>query len=313
MADGDLRVVLGAGPVGRALAGLLQEQGHAVRAVSRSGSADVASGAEVVQADIADPDDAVRACAGASVVYGCVGLDYTGWPKRWPPMMQGMLAGAAAARARFVFMDNLYMYGPVDEPMHEEMPLTDYGRKPSVRADLTRMWLHAHAAGRVQTASVRASDFYGPGVTQAALGDYSFGRIAQGKSAQMFGDVDLPHSFSYVPDIARALVSVGDAEDAMGQAWNVPTAPDRSVREVLAMFAAALGQDLKVQTMPGFMISALGLVNRNMGEVKEMLYQWQRPFHVDHGKFAARFWDDATPLEQGVAAAAGWYGARAAS
>ena len=312
MSEGDLRVVLGAGPVGRSLVGLLEDAGHAVRVVSRSGTADVSPGPEVVQADVADAEAVILACAGASIVYGCVGLDYTGWPKRWPPMMEGMLAGATAAGARFVFMDNLYVYGPVDGPMHEEMPLTEYGRKPATRADLTRMWQYAHAAGRLEAAAVRASDFYGPGVTQAVLGDYSFGRIVKGKSAQVFGDPDQPHSFSYVPDIARALVSVGDTEDAMGQAWNVPNAPDRTTREVLAMFAAAVGQDLKVQTMPGVLMSALGLLNRNLAEAKEMRYQWQRPFHVDHGKFAARFWDDATPLEQGVASTADWYRRRAA-
>ena len=66
------------------------------------------------------------------MVYGCVGLDYRGWPVRWPPLMAGMMAGAEAARARFIFMDNLYMYGPVDGPLTEDLPLTTYGKKPAV-------------------------------------------------------------------------------------------------------------------------------------------------------------------------------------
>ena len=89
------------------------------------------------------------------------------------------------------------------------------------------MWQHAHAQGRVEVAAVRASDFYGPGVENAALGDISFGRLARGASARVVGDPDQPHSFTYVPDVARALVSVAEADDAMGQAWNVPNAPDR--------------------------------------------------------------------------------------
>jgi nucleoside-diphosphate-sugar epimerase len=298
----DLSVVLGAGPVGRALTERLIDDGRAVRVVTRSGKADVANEVDVVAGDVADPNAAERACAGASVVYGCVGLDYAGWPEKWPPMMEGMLAGAASAGARFVFMDNCYMYGPVDVAMTEDLPLTDYGRKPATRSRLTEMWQAAHAAGRVEAASVRASDFYGPRVSASALGDISIGRIAKGKSAQVLGDPDLPHSFTYVPDIARALISVADADDAFGQAWNVPNAPDRTLRDILTLVAADLGRELSIRTMPNWMLSAVGVFNTNVRELKEMRYQWERPFHVDSSKFAARFWSDATSFEDGMAA-----------
>ena len=285
----DLSVVLGAGPVGRALTERLVDGGRAVRVVTRSGHAKVGDDLEVVAGDIANTGSAESICAGASVVYGCVGLDYAGWPEKWPPMMAGMLAGAESAGARFVFMDNCYMYGPVDVPMTEDLPLTDYGNKPATRSKLTRMWQEAHEAGRVQAASVRASDFYGPGVTASALGDTSIGRMAKGKSAQVFGDPDQPHSFTYVPDIARALISVADADDAFGQAWNVPNAPDRTVRDILTLVAEGLGRELKVQAMQRWLLSAVGVFNINVRELKEMLYQWERPFHVDSSKFSERF------------------------
>jgi nucleoside-diphosphate-sugar epimerase len=303
MAD-QLSVVLGAGPVGRSLASALHDDGRMVRMVTRSGHAHVAPAVEVMAGDVADLDAAVRACAGAETVYGCVGLDYTGWPEKWPPMMAGMLAGAEAAGAKFVFMDNCYMYGPVDQPMREDLPLTGYGRKPATRARITRMWQDAHETGRVQAASVRASDFYGPGVGNAALGDRSFGRIASGKSAQIVGDPDQPHSFTYVPDVARALITIADSSDGFGEAWNVPNAPDRTVRELLEMFAADVGQRLKVQTMPKLLVDVLGLFDANVREMKEMLYQWNGPFIVDSSKFADHFWADPTPFEDGIAATA---------
>ena len=299
-----LSVVLGFGPVGRSLTELLFAEGRPVRVVTRRGMVDAPDGVDVQAADVSDVEAATEACRGAAVVYSCVGLDYAGWPERWPPMMAGMLAGAEAARARFVFQDNCYMYGPVDVAMTEDLPLTNYGDKPATRAKLTRMWQEAHAAGRVEAASVRAADFYGPGVTQAALGERAFGRIAAGKSAQIVGDPDQPHSFAYVPDVARALVSVADADDAFGQAWNVPNAPDTTTRDLLAMFAAEARQDLKVQAMPTWLMPILGLFDANVRELKEMLYQWDRPFHVDSSKFGARFWSDATPFEEGIAATA---------
>lgn len=293
-------VVLGAGPVGVALIDRLVADGVETRVVTRSGQATVPTGVEVVAADVSDSARAIKACKDSRIVYSCVGLSYQGWPEKWPPMMAGMLDGAEAAGARFVFMDNCYMYGPVTVPMTEDLPLTSYGNKPATRAKITRMWQQAHESGRVEAASVRASDFYGPGVSLAALGDLSIGRMAKGKSAQVVGDVDHPHSFAYVPDIARALVSVGDADDAMGQAWNVPNAPDMTVRQILQMFADEFGTPLKIQTMPKPLMSVLGLFNADVRELKEMLYQWQRPFHVDATKFSTRFWSDPTPWDQGI-------------
>ncbi len=140
----DLHVVLGAGPVGRAVTAQLAEHQRRTRIVTRSGRASGSPDAEIVVADVSDPEAAAEACAGAAVVYGCVGLDYKRWPEVWPPMMAGMLAGAASAGAPFVFMDNCYMYGPHDGPMSEDLPLTSYGRKPATRSELTRMWLDAH-------------------------------------------------------------------------------------------------------------------------------------------------------------------------
>lgn len=203
------------------------------------------------------------------------------------------------------------MYGPTSAVVSEALPLTSHGRKPTTRARITRMWRTAHESGRLQVVAVRASDFYGPGVTRSAFGEQSFGRIIQGRGAQCLGDVDRVHSVSYVPDVARALLTLGEADDAaMGQAWHVPNAPDRTVRELLQLFADAAGKTLTVAAISRFQLRLGGLVNADMRELREMLYLWDRPFRVDASKFAGRFWSDATSFEDGMRATAEWYCAR---
>lgn len=308
MTEKKMNVVLGAGPVGRALVGLMHGKGMPMRVVTKSGKADVPAGIDVVAADLSVAEEAVRACNGAKVVYSCVGIGYRGWPGRWPPLMNGMLAGAGAAGARFVFTDNLYMYGPQQGLLKEDTPLTDYGCKPATRAAITRMWQAAHTEGHVQAAAVRASDFYGPSVQHASLGNATFARIMQGMGALCIGNVDQPHSFTYVPDIARALLTVGEAEeDSYGRAWHVPNAPDHTMREILTMFAEAAGKELKITTLPRWLHAIVGKFDEDMRELREMRYQWERPFCVDSSQFTASFGITATPFEEGIARSIEWY------
>lgn len=307
-ANKDLNVVLGAGPVGLTLARQLAADGKPVRVVTRSSEPPLPAGAVLVHAAVNQRDEAIRACAGAGVVYGCVGGDYRDWKDRWPPLMEAMLHGAGSAGARFVFMDNLYMYGPQDEPLREDMPLTAYGVKPVVRAQITRMWRAAHERGDVRAAAVRASDFYGPLVHNAALGDFVIGRAINGKSAQLVGDIDQPHALAYVPDIARALRTIGDAGDnAYGQAWHVPHAPPITMRRAATRVFELLGRKPKLLVAPSWMLAIAGLFDANMREMREMLYQWNHPWRVDHSKFAEAFWGDFTPLEDGLHETVEWW------
>ena len=116
---------------------------------------------------------------------------------------------------------------------------------------------------------------------------------------------DTPHDFAYVPDIARAVLSLLDSpDDAYGQAWNIPCAPTRTPREILALGAAAIGVKPKVQAIPLGLLPALGLAVPFLREVAEMRFLFDRPYRVDARKFEGRFWSDVTPFEVGAAATA---------
>ena len=295
--------ILGFGPVGRATAELLTQHGRAIRVVQRTRPKDLAPATAFRSADVLDLDALKAALAGARQIVVALGFPYVSklWRDVWPRAMSNVLAVAKQTGARVVFVDNLYMAGPQSAPLVETMPLTDFGVKPAVRSEVTRMW----QASGVRVAALRAPDFYGPGVGNSHLGDLAFGALAKGKGAQFVVSVDQPHDVAYVPDFARGVVSLLDApDDAFGQAWNLPCAPTRTLREIFALGAAALGRPAKMTVLPRWSLAPLGLFMPILGEMREMQFQWDRPYRVDSSKFAKRFWSDATPFEIGAPAAA---------
>jgi nucleoside-diphosphate-sugar epimerase len=303
--------IIGYGPVGRDTAALLVKRGDALRIVQRSKPPALPDGCTFLSADSTDREATIQACAGVDTVVCCLGFPYdsTLWKRVWPVAMANILEGCAASGARLVFCDNLYMYGPQTKPLTEDMPLTTYGRKPAIRAEITRMWLAAHQAGRVRTVAVRAPDFYGPGVPTSVLGAFGVARLLNGQPALMPYPIDQPHDYNYVPDFARALVSLVDApDDAYGQAWHVPSAqPTRTLRDILTIAAGLIGVAPRITVLPQFLAPVIGLFAKEVGEIVEMRFQWDRPYIVDASKFAARFWSDPTPLEDGLRETIAYY------
>ena len=165
-------VVLGAaGGTGSAVVRDLAARGLRVRAVTRGGTADAPEGVEQVAADVGTTEGARRACEGAAVVYHCAQPPYTKWPELFPPMTQAILDGAAAAGAKLVFADNLYVYGPPDGPMTEHTPQRAHGKKGRTRIEMADALLRAHADGRLRVTIGRSSDYYGPRGTGSTAGD----------------------------------------------------------------------------------------------------------------------------------------------
>ena len=141
----------------------------------------------------------------------------------------------------------------------------------------------------------------------AALGDPTVGRLSRGKPAQAFGDPDQPHSFTYVPDIARALVTAGRQPSAWGRAWHVPSSQTLSTTEVVAMIGEIAGLPAKAQATPKLILRVLGRFDPEVRELLEMLYEFEEPFVVDGSALESAFGFQATPLPMALGATVDWY------
>jgi nucleoside-diphosphate-sugar epimerase len=304
----DLHVVFGTGAIGMALIEELAANGKRVRAVNRAGAADVPDGVEVVGGDATSEPFTKAASADAGIVYFCLNPPYTKWPELFPPMQAAVLEGAASAGAKLVALENLYMYGPTGgAPLTEDLPYDATGRKGSTRARMAQDLLEAHEAGTVRVAIARASDYFGPRGVLSTMGERVFYPALAGKRAQVIGDPDQPHTYSYIPDIAKGLAILGERDEADGKAWHLPNEPALTTRQFIEQVYAAAGTEAGIQAMPRLMVNLVGPFNGNVRELKEMLYEFEEPFVVDHSRFETAFGGYATPLADAIDATVAWY------
>jgi nucleoside-diphosphate-sugar epimerase len=312
MGDDRLHVVFGTGQVGQALVARLAAQGLPVRAVSRHRPPGLADGIDWHAADAADASAASDAAKGAAVVYQCLNAPYTQWPELFPPLQRGVLTAAERAGALLVSLENLYGYGPTGgKPMTEDLPLAATTVKGRTRAAMTGELLAAAAAGRVRVAIGRASDFFGAGVTEGStLGRRVFGNALAGQRADFIGNPLLPHTYSYVPDIAAALATLGTDPRALGRVWHLPGPPTVTTRAFVDLVAAEVGHPVAIRSLPQLAVRALGLVNPMMRALAEMAYEFDEPFILDTTRYQATFGPAGTPLAAAVAATVAWYRTR---
>jgi nucleoside-diphosphate-sugar epimerase len=214
----ELHIIFGTGPVGTTLADELLTQGKQVRLINRSGKGQVPVGAELVVGDASKLEVVQALCQGASVVYNCTHAPYHLWPETLPRLQENLIEGAASAGAKLVVIDTLYLYGETHgEPMTEAMPYAATSRKGRLRAELAWGYLQAHRVGKVRIAIGRAADFFGPRVLNSSLGQYVFPAALSGQPVVTLGNIDLAHSYSYMPDVAKGLAVLGEREEALGR------------------------------------------------------------------------------------------------
>jgi nucleoside-diphosphate-sugar epimerase len=300
-------VIFGTGPLGLAVARRLVSSGKGVRLVNRSGRAQGPPGAEVFAADATDPAAARRACEGAAVVFHCATHSYGQWDKVLPPIMNGIIEGAAAANAWVVYGDNLYAYGHVDGPIREDLPYRPVGPNTRARAEVATTLMNAHAAGKLRATIGRASDFYGPNARQSKAGDGIFARAIAGRPAQVIGNPDLPHTLTFIDDFAASLVTLSQQVKALGEVWHVPNAETVTTRRFVEMVFDQLHQPPRLRPAPTIVISLLALALPPMRGVKETMYQSQRPWVVDHSKYERAFGAQPTPHQSAIEATIAWF------
>ena len=302
-----VHVVTGAGPVGSTVAQQLADAGQHVRLLTRSGSGPVHPLIERRRVDVSQPSALREAFADAVAVHHCIhgsAYDARVWRAELPRAERAVLEAAGALGAVVVFPESLYSYGPVDGPMTEDLPRAATGGKLGVRTEL----LAQRDASATPTVSVAASDFYGPGVRNAHAGERLVPTVLGGRTMRVLGSLDQPHSFTYVPDLAAAMITAAGRQDLWNSFLHAPTAAPLTQRRLVEMVAAAGGVRVpRMSAIPAGVLGAAGLVSREMRELAETSYMFSRPFVLDSSASEERLGLSPTPVEAGLAETVAWW------
>ncbi|GAA1522287.1 NAD-dependent epimerase/dehydratase family protein [Dactylosporangium maewongense] len=289
-----MQVIVGAGAVGSIIAARLAEFGEPVKIVSRSGGGPAHPLIERVAADAADAAALRRIAAGATVIYNCVNPLYHAWTTDWPPINDALIRAAAANDAVLAITGNLYGYGPVTGPMTEDTPLAATGRKGRVRV---AMWRDALGAG-IRTFEARASDYISP---TSSIIEMALPAMRAGTTAWLPGALDVPHSYTYIGDVADTLISLATDERAWGRAWHVPSPPPMTGRSLLDTVARVAGLPApRLRSYPAAAVWAAGLTDKFAKEFREVRHQHVRPFVMDSSRVTATFGLTHTPVDEAV-------------
>ena len=296
-----LHTVLGAtGGAGRAIAEELIRQGHRVRSVNRSGSP-LPGATEVVTADVETADGAMTAVEGSDVVYLAAQPPYDKWEGRFPAMLRNVLDAVERHGAKLVMVDNLYMYGPGSSPMTEDTPMRADDKKGRVRIEMVEI-LDAAIARGVRVTSGRASDYFGPDSGNSTITALAIESVREGKAPKWMGRTDVAHSLAYLPDVARAYVTLGTDDRADGHHWVLPHIATVTGAEFLDAITTAAGLPASKGRISKPMLMMAAPFHAISRESLGIFYQWDQPFIADSGRFESTFGPfERTPLTEAVA------------
>ncbi len=305
-------LIVGSGPVGSTTALTLAEMGYRVRVLTRSKTGPSHPNIELVAGNAIEVDALLRNIDPAGAIVNAANPPYNRWAQDWPPMHASMTLAAERSGAFLVVMDNLYAFGKQTQmPMNELSPINPTGKKGRVRAEMATELLQLTESGKLRAAIVRASDFYGPGVTESAFGERFLTQLLNGKKVSFLGSLETRHSISYMPDVAKTIVAVITKENTAGKTWLVPNAPAVSQREIFEVFEQAIGVSGKVSTVPRAALRIGGIFNPILREFNEIWYQFAETWTTDSSR-SEEFLDiHPTPLEVGVEATINWWRERA--
>lgn len=307
MSSEPVTILGAAGPTGQHLAHLLLKRGRRVRVVGRSEkhllSVFKDAGAEIVTADLMDPEAAARVLEDSPLAFVCVGLPLSDIAA-YPMIIRAIARAAGRTGTRLVHVSNYWSYFPIDpevERLTEDHPRTGGPLIAQARREAEDV---LQAAG---ACVAQLSDFYGPGVgesiVQTALRD---SRRPGGLS--WMGTPLIERECCYVPDAMRIVADLADRPEAFGERWLIPGNGPASGRDLARMCEQRYRRGVAVKAAGPTTLWFLALFTRDLRDFLPLVPHYIEPLAFDTGKLTGLLGEqeDLTPFREAVWATLDW-------
>ncbi len=296
-------IILGAGgSIGTVLAKELIANNEKVKLVSRK--ANNFPPAENAIADLNNLLDVKNVVEENSMVYLLAGLKYDikVWQEHWMNIMHNTVEACKSKNAKLIFFDNVYMLGKVNGKMTEDSPINPQSKKGEVRAKLDEFLLSEIKNKNLNIIIARSADFYGPYAASSSIPNILvIDKLIKGQKPQWFVNANVKHSYTFTEDCGKALYLLSKDEKAFNQIWNLPTKSLAITgKEFIELAAKFAGASPKYFTLTKWMIKLYGLIDSNVKEIYEMLYQNEFDYLFDSTKFEKYFSFKPASYENGI-------------
>ncbi len=305
-------LALGAsGSFGGAVADELLRRGKRLRCLARdppklAARFGQARGIEILKGDAEDAAALQRAAEGCGVIVHSVNYPYHLWRAHMEPVTANVIAAARRAGASILFPGNVYGLGPPRAaPFTETAEMRPNSRKGALRVTLEAAMAAETARGGPRLIILRAGDYFGP-TARNGMVDRIFGNAAKGRAMEVFGRLDIPHQWAYLPDLARIAADLLEMADRLAPAETVNFAGTvvPTTRGFLREIAAAAGYpDLAIRPLPWWLLRLAAIFSPLLRELVEMRYLFDDSVIIDDPRRRALLPDFApTPLADAIAA-----------
>jgi len=221
------------------------------------------------------------------------------WQEQWPQVMRHAIDACKRHGSALVFFDNVYAYGRVDGVMTEATPYNPCTRKGEVRARIATMFTEEIRRGELKGMIVRSADFYGSADITSVTHATVTARLQANKRPQWLGNPKAVHTFTYTPDAARTVALLANTATAFGQVWHALTSHEPMTGEQFVRVACELAdRPYRVQVVPRWMLSLLGVFSPLVRENVEMLYQFEYDYRFDSTQLERAFRSPRRRTEQ---------------
>jgi len=306
-------LILGAtGGFGSELTRQMASQGWQVRAVTRKPVEQDkhCNAIDWVVGDLDEPatlDDAAR---NVDVIVHAVNVPYQHWNPTMVNYTRTIIELAQNNDAHLMFVGNVYNVGiPANGMITEHTPHAPINEKGEIRAQLEDMIKEAANSG-LRTTIMRFGDFFGPAVGKSNWFNVCTKSISKNK-LMFAGDADMPHTWAYLPDAAKAFTQVAALRVKESESPNHMVLPFTghvfSFAQLHRVFEHITGECIKVSQAPWAVFGIVGWVVPMMRELVSMRYLWQHDIRMDARALESflGFAPQHTNLEQAVLTSVG--------